>query len=70
MITLTRLKGQTFLLNVAMIEQVEAFPDTTVTLSNGKKIVVQESMEDVSQRITAFYRRIGLIGLSAKEGDQ
>ncbi|WP_093335040.1 flagellar FlbD family protein [Salibacterium halotolerans] len=69
MISLTRLKGETFLLNVAMIEQVEAFPDTTVTLSNGKKIVVQESIEDVRQLTTAFYRRIGLIGLSAKEGD-
>ncbi|SFP07696.1 flagellar protein FlbD [Salibacterium halotolerans] len=56
-------------MNVAMIEQVEAFPDTTVTLSNGKKIVVQESIEDVRQLTTAFYRRIGLIGLSAKEGD-
>ncbi|MFZ4454160.1 flagellar FlbD family protein [Salibacterium aidingense] len=67
MITLTKLNGQTFLLNAPLIEQVEAFPDTTLTLSNGKKIVVKESMEEVNHLTSAFYRRIGLVGLSAKE---
>ncbi|WP_432653161.1 flagellar FlbD family protein [Salibacterium salarium] len=67
MIELTKLNGQTFLLNIALIEQAEALPDTTLTLSNSKKIVVKESMEEVNNLTSAFYRRIGLIGLTTKE---
>ncbi|RSL33174.1 hypothetical protein D7Z54_11120 [Salibacterium salarium] len=70
MIELTKLNGQTFLLNVALIEQAEAFPDTTLTLSNGKKIVIKESMEELNHLTSAFYRRIGLIGLTTKEEDK
>ncbi|GGJ55986.1 flagellar protein FlbD [Anoxybacillus voinovskiensis] len=63
MITLTRLNGKIFTLNALYIEQVEAFPDTTITLTNGKKIVVRESVKDVVELVTHFYRQISVIGL-------
>lgn len=45
MIKVTRLNGQPFTLNALFIEQIECFPDTTITLSNGKKFVVKEDEE-------------------------
>jgi flagellar protein FlbD len=47
MITLTRLSGTVFALNCDLIERVDATPDTVVTLVDGKKYVVAESLEDV-----------------------
>ncbi|WP_027408691.1 flagellar FlbD family protein [Anoxybacteroides tepidamans] len=63
MITLTRLNGKSFALNAIYIEQIEAFPDTTITLTNGKKIVVRESVKDVMQLVKEFYQQISIIGL-------
>ncbi|MCE7794598.1 flagellar FlbD family protein [Salipaludibacillus sp. CUR1] len=61
MVTLTRLNNQSFTLNAIYIEQIQAFPDTTITLTNGKKLVVKETEQEVATRIEHFYKRIGLI---------
>jgi flagellar protein FlbD len=63
MITLTRLNGKKFVLNAIYIEQVEAFPDTTITLTNGKKFVVRESVQEVTALVNDFYRQIAVIRL-------
>lgn len=47
MITLTRLSGSVFALNSDLIERVDATPDTVVTLVDGKKYVVTESLDEV-----------------------
>jgi len=47
MITLTRLSGSRFALNSDLIERIDATPDTVVTLVDGKKYVVAESLDDV-----------------------
>jgi flagellar protein FlbD len=62
-ITLTRLNGKNFTLNALYIEQVESFPDTTITLTNGKKFVVKESEEEVKKLVEHFYRQIHILGL-------
>ncbi|WP_156289070.1 flagellar FlbD family protein [Oceanobacillus salinisoli] len=69
MIELTRLNGDLFTLNAVMIEQVESRPDTTVTLVNGKKLVVKNSRPEVVKLITAYYQTIGLQSLYRKTGD-
>ncbi|MBM7701872.1 flagellar FlbD family protein [Metabacillus iocasae] len=63
MVILTRLNGKTFTLNALYIEQVEAFPDTTITLTNGKKLVVKETISEVEKHVVAFYRKINVLGL-------
>ncbi|MGQ9004700.1 swarming motility protein SwrD [Bacillus subtilis] len=63
MIKVTRLNGQPFTLNALFIEQIECFPDTTITLSNGKKFVVKEDEEAVLEKITAFYRKIQIFAM-------
>jgi len=55
MITLTRLSGSAFALNCDLIERVDATPDTVVTLVDGKKYVVAESLDEVL-RLVRLYR--------------
>lgn len=62
MIQLTKLNGDFFTLNAVMIEQVQSFPDTTITLINGKKIVVQNPEEEVALMVMSFYQKSGILG--------
>ena len=62
MIKLIKLNGEPFTLNALLIEQVQSLPDTTITLINGKKIVVQTPQEEVVQLMTNYYKDIGLYG--------
>mgnify|MGYP001060471085 FL=1 len=44
------------MLNEDMIESVSQNPDTIVILSNGHSYIVQESMDDIMDRVIAFNR--------------
>ncbi len=58
-IELHRLHGNgTFLVNADLIEVVEARPDTTITLVNKHRYVVEDSVESVVQRIVDFRARV------------
>jgi flagellar protein FlbD len=46
-VILTRLNGNAFALNPDLIERAESTPDTIVTLVDGTKYVVRESVEDL-----------------------
>ncbi len=58
-IRVSRLDGKEFVINVLLVETVEAVPDTVITLTNGHKYVVRESVDEVVERAVAFHRRIG-----------
>jgi flagellar protein FlbD len=51
MITVTRLNGGVFALNPDLVERVEPTPDTVITLVDGAKYVVRESVEEIILRI-------------------
>jgi flagellar protein FlbD len=61
MIKLTRLGGESFLLNADLIQYVEARPDTFITLTTGERLVVVESMEEVLRRAVAYQQSKNLI---------
>lgn len=63
MLLLTRLNGEHLTVNATMIELVERTPDTVITLVSGRKLMVLESAEEVVDRITDYYGKIGLIGV-------
>ena len=50
-ILLHRLNGPPFALNADLIERAEATPDTVLTLVDGTKYVVAESLDEVVARI-------------------
>ncbi len=54
MLLLTRLNGPVFALNPDLIERAEATPDTVVTLVNGTRYVICESIEELSQMVRAY----------------
>lgn len=70
MIQLTKLNGESFTLNAVMIEQVQSFPDTTITLINGKKIVVQNPETEVKSLMISFYQESGILGSLPKVGEK
>lgn len=51
MIIVSRLNGARFAINDMLVERVEANPDTVVVLSDGKKFIVRESLDDVVRQI-------------------
>lgn len=55
------------MLNALYIETIESFPDTTITLTNGRKYVVKEDLLTVETRINNFYQSINLLGVGWKE---
>jgi len=62
MIIVTRLNGPPMALNCDLIERVEATPDTVMTLVDGTKYVVSESVEVVIDRVREF--RASVIALA------
>lgn len=62
MIKLERLNGDEFHLNPLLIEQIQSHPDTTITLTNGKKFVVKTPEEALVQKIKDYFKEIGLVG--------
>ena len=58
MITLTKINNQEFILNSNLIESIEETPDTTITLTNDKKIIVKEPIHVVVQLFIDYNRKI------------
>jgi flagellar protein FlbD len=54
MIEVTRLNGTRIVLNSDLIKMAEALPDTMVTLMNGEKLIVRESLEEVIARMLRY----------------
>lgn len=54
MINLTRLNNSTIVLNALLIERIEHTPDTVITLTTGRKVVVLESPEEVVEKAIGY----------------
>ena len=70
MIEVTKLNGKKFLLNAIYIESIESFPDTTITLTTGKKYIVTETEEQVRIKILNFYQRIQVLSNPHLRGEE
>ncbi len=58
MIKLTKLNKTQFVLNCELIETIEATPDSVITLTNGKKYVVLEDIDEIIDKIVAFKKQL------------
>ncbi len=58
MIEVTRINGVKFSLNPELIEVVETTPDTVITLTTGKKLIVKESRQEVKNLVLSYKREI------------
>ncbi len=58
MIELTRLNGNTMVVNSDLIKTAEASPDTMLTLINGEKLIVREEIGQVMERVLVYRARL------------
>ena len=68
MILLTKINSAPIAVNSDLIEYVEETPDTVITFTNSDRIVVQERMEEIIEKIVQ-YRRL-MSGLVNTEVDR
>ena len=66
MIELTRLNNEKIVVNADLIEFVERTPDTLVTTTTGKKLMVKETIDEVVEKVIVYHRRSRAVVL--KEG--
>lgn len=54
MIRVTKINNEEILINDDLIEFVETIPETMISLTDGKKIMVKESPDEIIRRVAAF----------------
>ena len=54
MIMLSRLNGLPFALNPDLVERAEATPDTVLTLCDGSKLLIGETVEELVARVRDY----------------
>jgi flagellar protein FlbD len=67
MITLTRLSGSAFVLNSDLIERIDCTPDTVITLIDGKKYVVSESLDAIVEAVRDYRSQVVAFGSQIAE---
>lgn len=58
MIEVTKLNGQKILINQDLLEIVEETPDSVLTLTTGKKIIVKESRQEIKNLVKSYRKDI------------
>jgi len=62
MIVLTKINNAPIAVNSDLIEYIEETPDTIITMTNSDKVVVQEGMTKVIEKVVRYRRLIsGLV---------
>ncbi len=54
MISVTKLNGSILTINEDFIETVEETPDTVITMSTGRRIIIKESRQEVVNLVKLF----------------
>ena len=57
MIKVTKLNGREIVVNADLIEFVETTPDTLISLTTGRKVMVLEELNEVIQRAVSYRSR-------------
>ena len=58
MIMLSRLNGLPFAFNPDLIERAEATPDTVLTLCDGSKVLIGETVEELVRRVQLYRAQV------------
>ena len=56
MIKVTRIDDSSLIINADLIEFVESIPESMITLTTGKKIMVKEKIDEIIDRVAEFRR--------------
>lgn len=58
MVKLHKLNGKEIVINAELIESIESIPDTKIILSTGNQFIVQESVDEVIEKVKDYRRDI------------
>ncbi len=58
MIKTMRFNGKELVINAELIQFVEETPDTMITLTSREKIMVKDSMEEITSKVIDYQRLI------------
>ena len=58
MIILTKINKAPIAVNADLIEYIEETPDTVVTMTNNDKVVVQEGLTEIIQKVVHYRRMV------------
>ena len=58
MIEVTKLNGVKILVNPSLFEIVEETPDTVLSFTTGRKLIVKESRQDVKNLVKSYRKNI------------
>ncbi|NNE07646.1 MAG: flagellar FlbD family protein [Gemmatimonadetes bacterium] len=56
MLLLTQLNGRRIVVNPEIVEFLESIPDTIITLTTGRKVIVREPIDLVQEMMEDYYR--------------
>ena len=59
MIELTKLNETVIMINEDYIEVIEETPDTVITMTTGRKLIVKESRQEIKNLVKSYKREIG-----------
>lgn len=62
MIEVTKLNDEKLMINSDLIEMIEETPDTVLTFSSGRKLIIKESRQEV-KNLVILYKRECNVGL-------
>ncbi|WP_182112601.1 MULTISPECIES: flagellar FlbD family protein [unclassified Actinotalea] len=65
MIVVTRLNGPRFAVNPDLLQRAESTPDTILTLIDGTKYIVTESLEEITELVIRYRARVAAATLDA-----
>ena len=61
MITVTKINDRDVVVNCDLIELIESTPDTTLTTTTGKKIIVLDTVDEIINKTIAYKGRINRV---------
>lgn len=67
MIKITKMGGEKITINAELIESIQATPDTIITLTTNKKIIVKDSVDEIVKKVITYKKKIASC-LTVKEG--
>ncbi len=59
MIVLTRLNGATVAVNPDLITVIDVTPDTTLSLLNGDRLIVRQTLDELIAKVVEFRQTVG-----------
>ncbi|MBN2483000.1 MAG: flagellar FlbD family protein [Candidatus Omnitrophica bacterium] len=58
MVKLKQINGELIVINADLISYIKAHPNTVLTLTNGDRVVVEESIDEVMKRVVEYKQKI------------